>query len=73
MFQLFLGISRDSSEYRKFLGIYREVGTLFLPKSKKQSFNVGDKSDYVPYQSCKKLFYPFEEKATRNVKHFRYC
>ena len=42
-------------------------------RQKKQCFNVGNKSQYVPCQRCKKLFYPFKEKGTRNVKPFRYC
>ena len=42
-------------------------------RQKKQSFNVGDKSQYVPCQRCKKLFYPFKGKGTQNVKPFRYC
>ena len=42
-------------------------------RQKKQYVNVGDKSQYVPCQRCKKLFYPFKEKGTRNVKPFRYC
>ena len=37
---------------------------------KKQSFNLGDKSQYVP---CKKLFNTFKGKGTKNVKPFRYC
>ena len=42
-------------------------------RQKKQSLNVGDKSQYVPWQRCKKLFYPFKETGTQNVKPFRYC
>ena len=41
-------------------------------QQKKQSFNLEDKSQYVLCQGCKKLFYPFKEKKTQNVKPFRY-
>ena len=40
---------------------------------KKHSFNVGDKSKYVHCHCCKKLFYPFKRKETKNAKPFKYC
>ena len=33
-------------------------------RQKKQSFNVRDKSQYVPCQRCKKLIYPFKGTGT---------
>ena len=42
-------------------------------RQEKQCFNVGDKSQYVSCQCCKKLVYPFKEKGTWNVKLSRYC
>ena len=42
-------------------------------QQKKLSFNVRDKSQYVPFQRCKKLLYLFKGKRTQNVKRFRYC
>ena len=35
IFQFFLRISRDFSEYSKFIGIYREVGTLYTKTLKR--------------------------------------
>ena len=42
-------------------------------RQKKGHINIGDKSQHVPCQNCKKLFYPFNEKGNRNKKPFRYC
>ena len=42
-------------------------------RQKKQCFNVGNKSQYVPCQRCRKLFYPFKENRIQNVKPFRHC
>jgi len=51
----------------------RTVSAVYsFQRQKKQCFNEGDKSQYVPCQRCKKLFYPFKEKETRNVKPFKY-
>ena len=53
------------------LAIYQRY--LRFNDKKNQSFSVRDKSQYVPCQRCKKLFYPFKGKETQNVKPFRYC
>ena len=42
-------------------------------RQKKGRVNIGDESQHVPCQNCKKLFYPFNEKGNRNKKPFRYC
>ena len=42
-------------------------------RQKKGRFNMEDKSQRVPCQNCKRLFYPFNEKGNRNKKPFRYC
>ena len=34
-------------------------------------FNVGNKSEYVPCQCCKKLSYIFKGKGTQNLKPFK--
>ena len=42
-------------------------------RQKKGRVNIGDKSQHVPCQNCKRLFYPFNEKGNQNKKPFRYC
>ena len=42
-------------------------------RQKKGRVNIGDKSQYVPCQNFKKLFYPLNENGNRNKKPCRYC
>ena len=42
-------------------------------RQKKGRINIGDKSQNVHCQNCKKLLYPYNEKGNRNKKPFRYC
>ena len=51
---------------------HTESALSYFQSRKKQSFNVGDRSQYVPCQRCKKLFYAFKEKGTCNVKPYKY-
>ena len=45
----------------------------FFQRQKKGRVNIGDKSQHVSCQNCKKLFYPFKEKGNQNKKPFKYC
>ena len=42
-------------------------------RQKKGHHSKEDKSQHIPCQNCKNLFYTFSEKGNQNKKPFRYC